>query len=142
MSHRSCTHGKNISVDTSDACCSTLERLNCTRVVVRLDLENTSQASAHINHTCILLTGLYQHLLTLLRESFKILYRVFVRSMLAPHHRVNTQLCIIWRSSSEILFDFLKLFGKQSQLLSCFNCYDLIVCHRLKFLPCKGTIFI
>src|SRR6185369_5245907 len=83
-------HRKDVAKDSADTGCSALKRLDECRVIVRFDLERRAPAVAEIDNARIL-TWRNDHSWSSCRQSLQMNARRFIRAVLGPHDRENTE---------------------------------------------------
>jgi hypothetical protein len=110
LRNRACAHGKNVAVDAAHAGGCALIGFHGRGVVVRLDFKRAGQSVADVDESGVLLAGLRQHVRTLLRQGFQPNNRVFVGTVLAPHHRIHAQLGEVGHPA-EACANRVKFFG-------------------------------
>src|SRR3984893_12004655 len=108
-------HGKDVADDSANAGGCALERLNCTWMIVTLDLEGDRPAIANIHDAGIFFTSLHQNIWSARRKFLQFFSRIFVRAVLAPHHGKDSELGQIWFTPENFL-DALKFFRSQAML--------------------------
>jgi len=102
-----------------------LERLNRAGMIVALHLERDGPAVADIHNARIFFAGLDQNIWSGGRKLLQFSLRIFVRAMLAPHDRENSQLSEV-RFATEDFLDPLELFRREAVPLDEFGCNNWI----------------
>src|SRR5207302_9038494 len=113
-------HGKDVANDAADAGGCALERLNCTWMIVTLDLEGDCPAIANIHHAGIFFTGLHQNIWSGRRKFLQFFSRIFVGAVLAPHHGKDSKLGKVWFTPKNFLYA-LKFLRTEAVLLDHFR---------------------
>ena len=106
-------HGENIANDSTDAGGRALERFDGARVIVALDFERHGPAVTDIDDARVFFTRFDENVGPARGKFFQFAPGVFVRAMLAPHHRENAELGEIW-IAAENLFDALEFVRGQT----------------------------
>src|SRR5437870_4900666 len=127
---RARAHGKNVANDSAYSGGRALEWLNRAGMIVALHLERDGPAVADIHHTCVFFAGLDQNICPGGRKLLQFSLRIFVRAMLAPHDRENSQLGKV-RFATEDFFDPLELLPSEAVPLHEFGCNDRVGRRRL-----------
>ena len=107
------THGDDVAEDAADPGRGSLERLDCRRMVVALDLEADGLAVAEIEHARVL-TWALQHAFTRRGKPLQQEGRVLVAAVLRPEEREHRQLEVI-RVALEQLHDARELSVGQTE---------------------------
>src|ERR1700682_1846815 len=118
--HRPRAHGKDVADDSANAGGWALERLNCTWMIVTLDLEGDFPATANIHNAGIFFTGLHQNIGSGRRKFLQFFSRIFVRAVLAPHHGKDSELGKVWFTPKNFLYA-LKFLRTAAVLLDHFR---------------------
>src|SRR5271165_4974836 len=108
--HWTSAHGEDIADDPSDPRCRTLERFNRAGVIMTFHLEGNGPTITNIYHARVFFSRLHQDLRSGGRKFSKFESRVFIRAMLAPHHREDAKLGIIWIPAQNGLDPFVLHF--------------------------------
>src|ERR1700730_2147656 len=85
-------HGENIAQNAANTGRRALERFDKGRMVMRLNLESACPSVANIDNAGIF-SGSLNYKAAPCGQSFQVYARRFIRTMLAPHHAKNSQLC-------------------------------------------------
>ena len=118
---RARAHGENVANDSAYSGGRALERFDRTGVIVALHLERDCPAIADVHHTRVFFAGLDQNIWLRGWKLFQFFLRIFVRAMLAPHDRENSQLAKVWFATENFL-DPLELFLSEAVPLHEFGC--------------------
>ena len=132
-------HGENVAQNSAHARSRALKRLNETRMIVGFNLERNRPAVADIDNAGVLPRAL-QHQLAASRQLLQMQPRAFVRTVLAPHHAENAQLCITRLASKQRynLFIFRASQLVRSDDFGC-NCNHSYLTARLETMDLKIT---
>ena len=115
-------HGENIAVDTAHTGGSTLIGFDGRRVVVAFDFKNATEIIADVDQAGILFTGAHEQAFAAAGQGFELQNGVFVGTVLAPHHGVNTELGEIG-DTSQNRFDFFKFIGCETKAFGSIDGY-------------------
>src|SRR5262249_15593833 len=118
---RTRAHGKNVANDSADARGCALEWFNRAGMIVALHLERDRPAIADINYARIFFAGFNQNVRASRGKLLQFFHRIFVRAVLAPHNRENSQLGEVWFAPEDLLDSF-EFFRRQTVLLHEFGC--------------------
>src|ERR1051326_9361888 len=89
---RARAHRENVANNSADSGGRALERFDGAGMIVGFDLERDCPAIADINYTGVFLARFHQNVWSGGRKFFQFAPRILVRTMLAPHHRKNSEL--------------------------------------------------
>src|SRR5437867_3125742 len=106
-------HGEDVADDAADAGGRSLERLDRAGMVVRLDFERNREPVADVDYAGVFLSRAHEDALRSGRKRFEQWPGAFVRAMLAPHDRENSQLGVV-RVASEDFPNALVLLWRQA----------------------------
>ena len=116
LRNRTGAHRENVAVDSAHASRGALVRLHGRRVVVRLNFERAGKSVANVDESGILFAGLGEHVRTLFGQRLQPHNRVFVRAVLAPHHRIHAELGEVGHAA-KARTNRVKFFGQKAELL-------------------------
>ena len=107
--------------------------LDRARVIVTFDLERDRPAIADIDNARIFFARLHENVRSGGRKFLQLFARIFVGTMLAPHHRENPELGEV-RFAPENFFDALVFLRREPVLAHHFGCDFRFRSHRLRTL--------
>src|SRR6266481_2025755 len=92
-------------------------------MIMTFHLKRDGPAVANIDHPGVFFARFHQNVRAGRRKFFQLAPRIFIRAMLAPHHRENSQLSEIWFAPKNFSYA-IKFFRRKTLLFNKFRSYD------------------